>query len=336
MLKYKTLGIHKKCVELTTDKMRLLVTTQVGPRIIGCYIGKDKANQFVQLPATPMKQPANGFTLYGGHRLWHSPEACPLCYEPDNAPVKVTEYESGVEFAGAADPTTGIAKKMLVEPLTNGLFCITHTIENCGAWPVELAPWALSMMAPGGMAVIPQGRDDEGYPYAPDRKLAVWAYSDLKDPRLDLGHDFILLKQDVKAKTNFKIGLNDECGWIAYVTGGTAFVKYFDYDCDGEYPDGGCSIESYTCSKFTEIETLGTLQELDPGECAQHVEYWQGIDGLPKIATEADVVEHLVPRLLASEESCCCDEDCCCGEDDCDCDCHEAEEKPARKKSAKK
>ncbi len=329
-------GIHKDCVELTAGNMRLAITTKVGPRIIGCYIGKgSKTNQFVELPAKPMEQPGNGYILYGGHRLWHAPEDCPLCYEPDNAPVDVTETPSGVIFSIPADPITGIAKRIMVEPLENGLFCITHTIENCSPWTIEVAPWALTMMAPGGTTIIPQGFNPDGFPYTPDRQLTFWPYTDLKDPRLVMGQNFIYLKQDPKAKTNMKIGYNDECGWVAYVNKGTAFIKYFDYDDEGDYPDSGCTVESYTCSKFTEVETLAPLETLEPGECAQHVEYWQGLTDLPAIETDEDVENYLLPYLLTSECDCdCCeddeyDDDCDCGcgcdcgceDDDCDCDC---------------
>ncbi len=341
-MKKCTVGIHKGCVELGGDALRVAVTTQVGPRIIGCFIGKDsKFNHFVVLPPEPMPQPANGFTLYGGHRLWHSPEACPRTYEPDNMPVQVKDCDTGVEFTMEADVFTGMSKKMLVEPLSNGLIMVTHTIENCGVFPVELAPWTLSMMAPGGLAIIPQGREPDGYPYSPDRHLALWAYTDLKDPRLDYGSDYIFVRQDRKAKQSLKIGFNDACGWVAHVNNGQALVKYFEYDPECTYPDGGCSIECYSCNRFTEVETLGPLDTIEPGECVQHIEYWQGIDNLPKIQTEEDVDKYLVPNLLScdcdDDECGCCDDDKCgCDDDECGCGCHDGEEAVAEAEKPKK
>lgn len=318
----KTIGIHKNCQEFVAGNLRLAVTTEVGPRIIGLYIGKSRFNHFVVLPPTPFAASDNGFCLYGGHRLWHSPEALPRSYEPDNEPVKIREYDSGVEFSSGPAPTTGIEKKILVEPLTNGLFCITHTIANCGLWPVELAPWAMSMMAPGGTVVIPQNRDPENDPYAPERTLALWPYSRLNDPRLSFGDQHIFLRQDPKVKENFKLGLNNTAGWVAYVNHGQALVKYFDYDPEADYPDGGCTVETFTCPQFTEVETMGTLETLEPGECAQHVEYWQGIDNLPDLKTDDDVNEHLFPHLLVSEDL---DDDggCDCGCEDDECCCHD-------------
>ena len=324
-LKKCSVGIHKQCVEIKAGDLRLAVTTKVGPRIIGCFIGDSDFNHFAVLPATPYPGVDNGFVLYGGHRLWHSPEEVPRTYEPDNDSVKVVQQKTGVEFICKPCEATGMLKKIFVEPLENGLICVTHTIENTGMWPVELAPWTLSQMAPGGTCIMPLGTDPEGYPFAPDRKLNFWPYTDLKDKRLVLGSDYIMVKSDPKCEKSLKIGYNNFAGWVAYVNNGQALVKYFDYDFEGEYSDDGCSNECYTCKDFTEMELLGAKETLEPGEAVQFVEYWQGIDGLPKIATEKDIAKHLMEHLLVQEGDCCCDDDCCCGEEEdddcCDDDC---------------
>ncbi len=346
-LKKCSVGIHKQCVEIKAGNLRLAVTTKVGPRIIGCYIGGSDFNHFVVLPATPYPESGNGFTLYGGHRLWHSPEECPRTYEPDNDPVEVKQQPTGVEFISMPCESTGIQKRILVEPLENGLICVTHTIENVGMWPVELAPWTLSQMAPGGVCIMPLGTDPEGYPFAPDRTLNFWPYTDLRDKRLSIGSDYIIVKQDPKAKKAFKMGYNDVSGWVAYVNNGQALVKYFDYDFEGDYSDEGCSMECYSNEQFTEMELLGAKETLEPGETVQFVEYWQGIDGLPKVTTEAEVRKHLMPHLLVQEGDCCCgDDDCCCEEEEDDCGCghhhhHEhcdcgCEDEAPAKKSKKK
>ena len=173
-------------------------------------------------------------------------------------------------------------------------------LRNCNQWDIALAPWALSVMAPGGMAVIPQARDPQGYPYAPDRSLTLWAYSTYADPRIVYGDKYIGLKQDPAATGPCKIGFNADEGWIGYVNGGVALVKYFDvYDRNEyEYPDNGCNVESYSCADFCEIETVAPLYTLTPGDECEHVEVWQGIAGLPAINNEADIVKHIEPKLL--------------------------------------
>jgi len=41
-----------------------------------------------------------------------------------------------------------------------------------------------------------------------------------------------------------------------------------------EYPDNGCNFELYMCSRFMELESLGVMTHILPGECASHTETW--------------------------------------------------------------
>jgi hypothetical protein len=287
---------HKGCVKLSSGAFTLAVTTRVGPRIIGAFV-KGGENLFRVLPDAPMSGCDTGFRLYGGHRLWHSPEAMPRSYAPDNAPVQVTRSRDGVTFGSGVEALTGLEKSIEVQPLGRERFRIVHRLTNRGQWPLQAAPWALSVMGLGGLAVIPQQHRRDASPYAPDRALVLWPYTDLADPRLTLGRDYLLLRQDPQATGPCKIGFNAERGWVAYVRAGCALVKMFEHYVDAEYPDGGCSVESYSCADFCEIETVAPLFDLAPGETAEHVELWLGLAGLPPISDEAAVRRHLEPRV---------------------------------------
>ncbi|NMA41902.1 MAG: hypothetical protein GX946_00805 [Oligosphaeraceae bacterium] len=316
-------GNHRDCIEFRNGDFRIAVTTKVGPRIIGCYVGDDE-NLFAVLPNRPMKGLKNGFRLYGGHRLWHSPEDKPRSYQPDNDPVEISEFDGGIEFSAEPEAATGIRKRIRITEGNLGMFIITHTLENCGLWELELAPWALSVMAPGGMAVIPQKREPDGFPFAPDRSLVLWPYSSYADPRLLMGDNYFFLKQDSSMAAPIKIGFNAESGWIGYIKNGKALIKYFDMYADQEYPDNGCSVESYSCADFCEIETLAPLDILQPGECTEHNEYWQAISGLPEIRNEDDFRKYVEPQLLPnsiSENEEDFDYSCCCSDPDCQGDC---------------
>ncbi len=349
-LKKCTIGVHKDCILLQSGDVRLAVTTQVGPRVIGCFIGKkSQFNHFAVLPPEPMENVTNGFTLYGGHRLWHSPEALPRTYEPDNSPVEVIEEEGMVHFVSRTCPQTGIAKDIVVEPLEHGLFYLRHDITNNGMWPVKLAAWTLSQMAPGGTCILPLGSNLLRNPFAPDRTLNFWPYTDLKDKRLKLGNDFIMVKHDAKMENPLKIGYDNRCQWVAHVNQGQALVQYFSLCRGGEYPDHGCTTECYTCKDFTEMELVGPLDEVQPGETISFDEFWQGLDNIPEIRTEKQAADALYPHLLVDpsdydhedEDACDCgceDEDCDCGcedEDACDCGCEDEAEAPAPKKASK-
>jgi hypothetical protein len=71
-----------------------------------------------------------------------------------------------------------------------------------------------------------------------------------------------------------KIGAANERGWFAYLRERTAFLVRTTYDAAAEYPDRGASVEMYTEGGFCEVETLGPLVTLAPGERAEHDARW--------------------------------------------------------------
>ena len=53
------------------------------PRIVR-FAPAGKPNMFADLGKSPIPTPYGDFYFRGGHRLWHSPEAMPRTYIPDN------------------------------------------------------------------------------------------------------------------------------------------------------------------------------------------------------------------------------------------------------------
>ena len=282
----------KKCIELKSGKFRLIVTTEVGPRIIGAFLGNSDNLVYVDPKTAGNTKNNKDWNIYGGHRLWHSPEAKPRSYAPDNVPVEVKKTKDGICFSSGLESSTGISKSFSIKPLKGGKFAITHKIRNDNMWDVEIAAWGLTVMAPGGVAVIPQPQGDKKA-LLPNRSLTIWPYTDMSDKCLTWGKKFTLMKQDINAKIPCKIGLNGEDGWLAYVNNGIAFKKSFQHLANAEYPDNGCSIEIYTCDFMLEIETLSPLYILEPGEEIIHIEKWEATK-VEEILTERDVARNFM------------------------------------------
>lgn len=293
----RTVGDHQNCCELTSGKFTIAVTTEVGPRVIyGSIDGSD--NIFAVLPPTDHPLVKTGWRNYGGHRLWHSPEAAPRTYAADNDPVEVTENEDGsVTFSSGVEALTGIEKSITIEPLGNEQFVLAHRLVNRGQWDIEVAAWALSVMAPGGLAVVPFAADRDANPYAMDRTLNLWPYSDFTDPRLTLGERYLTLRQDPAAEGPCKIGVNAAAGWVGYVVHNVALVKQIEYAPELVYPDNGCNVESYTCADFCEIESLGPMCLLAPGEDTVHIEVWNGLPRVGTVGSEDEIDEAIAGRL---------------------------------------
>ena len=280
----------KNCVEFNSGEFRLVVTTDVGPRIIGAFLGESDNLVYVNPETAGSTADSDEWKLYGGHRLWHSPEEIPRTYMPDNKPVEVKETEEGIMFSSGTESGTGIYKSYTIEPLGNERYRITHRIKNNNLWDIELAAWCLTVMAPGGTGIIPQPEGNKES-LLPNRYLTIWPYTNMADERVTWGEKYTLVKQDSKATTNFKIGLNGEDNWIAYANNGIALRKRYEHLADAEYPDNGCSIELFTNADMLEIETLSPLYLLAPEEEIVHIEEWEAFK-VGDILTEEDAAKY--------------------------------------------
>lgn len=237
---------------------------------------KGKSNLFADLEQTPVKTPYGNFFFRGGHRLWHSPEAMPRTYIPDNEGAMVGDIPNGVRIEMPAEAWTHIAKSIEIKLNPDQpQVILRHELRNAGAWTVEFAPWALTMFRQGGVGIFPQpvGNIDEAGLLS-NRQLVLWPYTRIGDPRLTLRDDFILIHA-TPSLPPIKFGYFNPYGWAGYWFNGILFVKRFNVPLNVSYPDHGCNVESYCNDRFIELETLGPLTKLEPGEFVSHTETWE-------------------------------------------------------------
>lgn len=278
-----------------------VLTADVGPRVIRFGL-VDGPNEFAELPDVVTQTAYGPWRIYGGHRLWHAPEAMPRSYYPDNEPLAVELGDDHVEVTRAAEPATGISKVMRLT-LGDGFLDVEHILTNEGLWPVELAPWALSVMTPGGIAIVPLAVSRDPDNLLPNRSLTLWPYADPADARLRLGRHLITVRQDPAATLPFKVGTNNDLGWAAYLNHGNLFVKRFSVDLLAAYPDNGSTVECYTNAAMLELESLGPLVLLEPGEATYYVERWYLFPGLTLPLDDEDtLLEDLIGRLEHTSE----------------------------------
>jgi hypothetical protein len=132
---------------------------------------------------------------------------------------------------------------------------------------VELSPWAVTVLAPGGVEIIPQP-PKKPYPsdpskasaadYAPDRLIVYWPYFSFLNQGWNFGARYITLwpsltRQGAKYGPT-KVGMSHRLGWVAYLNEGDLFVKRFDFEKDKTYPDGGCNLETFANPDMLDIE----------------------------------------------------------------------------------
>ena len=258
---------------------------------------RGRSNLFADLGLSPTQTPYGDFYFRGGHRLWHSPEAMPRTYMPDNEGAIVSEIPNGVRIEMPAEPWTNIAKSIEIQlDPDQPQVILRHELRNEGAWAVELAPWALTMFRLGGVAIFPQPRgnvDDAGL--LSNRQLSLWPYTQIKDLRLTLRDDFIL----VHATPNLpplKLVYFNPHGWMAYWLDGVLLVKRYDVQPNAHYPDNGCNSESYCNDKFIELESLGPLNLTAPGQTVIHPELWEVYENL-EVPFIPDEIQELIRRI---------------------------------------
>jgi hypothetical protein len=282
-------------LRLETGHLILDVLEEAGPRIVRAIPLPGTLNQFAETPEVSFETPWGPFELLGGHRLWHAPEAFPRTYVPDGSGLRVTTCDGGLRLTGMPEEPTGIEKAIAIRLEENrAAATITHTLRNTGVWPVELSPWALTQLPHGGVALFPfkaPAKSD----YVPNRHLVLWPYSRWRDPRLTLYEDLALLEARPDGEA-FKLGYLSHAGWLSYLRGGLLFVKRFTPQPSAVHPDRGCNVESYLDDRFIELETLGPLARLEPGETLEHVEDWTWYTGVEEPST-IEGIRRVVSRL---------------------------------------
>lgn len=263
-------------LRLSNGKTELLVTTDVGPRIISYQTG-GRGNIFHVYDDQLGVTGETDWRIRGGHRLWLAPEDWILSYHVDNRPVTWKRNGPAGELIIESlqnDPTP-IRKTLGIELAAEGSsVTVRHTATNEGSSSRQMATWGLSVMRPGGLEIIPQPPlGEHPHEILPNRGMVLWPYTDLSDPRWTFGTEYWLLRQEEGAPPT-KIGLAHKQHWIAYLCEDLLFIKKFDHIPGETYPDGGCNFETFTNSDMLEIESLSPLKTLLPGESVTHTEHW--------------------------------------------------------------
>lgn len=261
---------------ISNGEVEVVITGDVGPRIMRYgFVGGH--NFFKEFEESLGKSGEPAWVLRGGHRIWAAPEDSVKTYAPDNGPVKIVVKGDVLEATEPVEPLTGLEKALIVKMAPRGTGVeVVHTLRNTGSKTLEIAPWALTMMAQGGVAIHgfpPRGKHPEVL--APTNPLVMWAFSDLSDARWKYTQKYLTLRQDPGNAVPQKLGTFNAHTWAAYLLGEQVFVKH--YRAAGkpaDYPDFGCSFEVFTNADFLELETLGPLEKVAANQTLQHVETW--------------------------------------------------------------
>ena len=279
----------KQVLVLANDEVELLITLDVGPRVIS-YRHQSGLNLFKTFDDQLGKSGEPDWQIRGGHRFWIAPETT-SSYFPDNHPVSFSLIgENHVRLRTPTEAQSGIEKELeiFLDEKTSRV-TINHSMTAARPSISDIALWGLTAFKPGGKAVIPmppknlhpndlsitekKSGNDAALNLLPNRSISLWAYTDLSDPRFKWHKDRLEINQHANTAST-KLGFLHQMKTAHYEVDGYRFSKTIDYRQDATYPDGNCNLEIFTDGTMLELESLSPLVALKKDEKIIHTESW--------------------------------------------------------------
>lgn len=286
---------YGRCLKLENGSLEILITIDVGPRIIffGAPKGEnmffnDKKQERVtkgELFETIFGKGAE-YHFYGGHRMWLAPQLMLHTCVPDNRPVAYKLVENGVILMPEAQKVPGMQPEMtiIMDP-EQAEITVDVCYKNISREEKRYAVWQISQFDIGGVAFIPfsepHRQPEPGHvptqqelltPLKPNGQITSFLGNFANDPRCSLDSQFITLRQDPEISSPIKIGTPNHMGYAMYANKGYVTTIRFQHDDTKIYTDWGCSFETYTDAAFLELESLGAFETVKPGQSIAHRE----------------------------------------------------------------
>ncbi len=287
----------QNCYQVSNDHLTMTITADVGPRILRFGI-PGQQSIFYEDEAHFGLTGGDEWRAYGGHRFWIAPEN-ERTYFPDNRPVNVEKQPDGLYLTPPLEEATGFQKSIRIKYFPDSPHVqLTHMLTNHAKESSAAAPWALTVMTSNGVAILPHSpRSEWPGKLTAQNTLSLWSYTDLSDPRWTMGQRYILLHQVGGDSKPQKIGMFNTEGWVAYLVKGFLFVKFYRTEPNHGYPDLNSNLETWTNNAFLELESLGPLINMLPGQTIAHVEDWFLFGGIPEVKSDADVDRSVLPLI---------------------------------------
>jgi hypothetical protein len=280
---------------LENETLKIEYLTSGALRLAGLYVNNSD-NLLALKPDIQLPLGESGYPLVGGHRLWASPEKPGWSYGlEENIPLEIESRHNHLRLIQSqAESANRLRKELLLRLDEHApLLTIEHRLINDGDGPVTAAPWAISVLPVGGVVLLPFPRKESDSSLLPERNLVFWPYTNPEQLHMTYLTNAVLLPT-VGRKAPSKLGTYLKAGWCAYYKDGILFKKQIhNQKAVQNYPDFGSSCEVYMAEGFLELETLGPLAAIPPGESASHTETWEFLTDLSMDDDIAPYLENL-------------------------------------------
>ena len=270
-----------QAVELTTSRLRLVVTTDRGPRI--AFLGRPAGENLFYWHLDEAGR--DGWRLLGGHRVWATrpmADESEDAYAADNEPCDVDEAGGTVTVTGAVHPFLKTRRGVTIRELDADAFEVTSFVENSGPMLYSAGVWGLTCVQPrNGMSFgIPLGDRRLDWDVVKIVLARTWAghTSRLDDPQIRFNQEFMIV-QPQGVETKRMVWAPRGIVAMTWPDKGLSFLKRTHSDPNAQYPLG-CNLALYVGpeNSVVEMETYGAERALVPGQTAVNIETWRVAD----------------------------------------------------------
>ena len=269
---------NENCIELSNANTRVVLEPNLGGRVL-IYALNGKNVLWIN--------DRNEGTPYEEGKPYGHPGAGRFDYGPEKTGKKTPALFFGkwkAEITGPrqatlfseTDPVSGIALERRFKLGAEGshLECV-QLIRNQGESTVRTYHWSRTFVKGGGISLTPMNphsKYPEGYLiYGPDNEMI---YKPEPEPNIRLRDDILEI---IGPPSRPKFVMDPDKGWLAYITtDDQLFIKKFKIYPERPYWDMAAPTVSvwYNKDLMCEVEPLGPLEILEPGEAASFTEHW--------------------------------------------------------------
>lgn len=290
----------RDCYELSNPLVRLVVVPQIGGRIMEySTFGENVIWQNEdELGVVKSSDVGKKWHNYGGYKAWNSPQAKWVFPNLDNyydyAPAKVEVIpgeNTGIRVTCTPIEHLGFqyVREIYLDDDTSHVR-IVETMKNVVDREIEWGAWEVTQVTAPCRLAFPI---DEKSRFPQGWQIMHYQGKDMKQVTR-VGNIGVMECTGVIDK----VGTDATDGWLVYMNDKLGYVKQWTVAPSDTYPDGGCNVEIFTADKsiggiYVEMEVLGPVLKLKPGEQSQIIEDWY----LTKLGDRPKSVDDVIKGL---------------------------------------
>ena len=275
---FRSYAGYDNCLELRNDETRLILGPHCGGRVLSYQFRGREAlyldpaqNGWIQGPDSP-EMSALGPT---GGRADVGPESD----QPPRPTLWLGPWDLEAGDDGSAEmtsrrcPDTGlrVQRRFELEGDTSRVR-FTQTLRNEGSQPARVCHWGRTFGRGGGICVIPL-KGKRSYDYIRFDPGGIATHP--PDPAIRVREGCV---EVLGPPLHAKLGFDTKAEWFAVAQpSDLLFVKRYSVPGQAEYGDsGGMTVSIYIKDdRLCELEPIGPMHTLSPGEEASFIENWE-------------------------------------------------------------